>query len=79
MINVPGVVGEQGGVVDPGPGGELVAMMMMIIRDEFFTFLILFIRGTCGQPAGEKKNKWTVLIKTNQKNRVRVREKGDST
>jgi hypothetical protein len=46
--NVPGVIGEQGGVVDPGPGGELVGMMMMIIRDEFFTFLILFIRGTRG-------------------------------
>jgi hypothetical protein len=48
VINVPGVVGEEGGVVDPGPGGELVGtMMMMIISDEFFfTFVILFIRGT---------------------------------
>jgi hypothetical protein len=55
VINVPGAVGEQGGVVDPGPGGELVAMMMMIISDEFFTFLILFICGTCGQSARERK------------------------
>jgi hypothetical protein len=45
--NVPGVIGEQGGVVDPGPGRELVGMMM-IIRDEFFTFLIVFVRGTRG-------------------------------
>jgi hypothetical protein len=47
VINVPGVVGDQRGVVDPGPGRELVGNMM-IIRNEFFTFLILFIRGTCG-------------------------------
>jgi hypothetical protein len=49
VINVPGVVGEEGGVVDPGPGRELVGMMMMmIISDEFFTFVVVFIRGTRG-------------------------------